>query len=297
MTLRTLRNIALGCLLLGALALLQSGIVPTAEESAPELEVAFLDVGQGDSILITTPNRKRILIDGGPDATVLSRLGLFMRFQEHTFDLIVATHNHADHIGGINAVLPRYDVGKIWISGAIHTTNEYLKLLEVIQKKRIVTEVISAEKKEINDGVSLEVLHPIEASEGARPSDQHDATIVLRACYQIRCFLLTGDIDERHEQAIIENLGGDATTKLKADVLKIPHHGSKSGLALNLLELVSPQYAVVQVGRENRFGHPAPSILQKLESRHISVFRNDTQGSICARITRENLLVVSCGVR
>jgi competence protein ComEC len=262
-------------LFFGAMALVTSGIVPQADKAVPTLTVSFLDVGQGDAILLTTPSRRHILVDGGPDSSVLTRLGETMPFFDHEFDLVIASHNHADHITGLNEVLKRYDVSQLWIPGAIHTTNEYLELLHLVKDKQIPTEVVWQGKEKNIDGVGITVLHPITSMEGQQPDDQHDATIVVRVVFGESEFLLTGDIDEEHEQVMIQS-----GVSLASDVLKVAHHGSKSGLALNFLAAVNPQYAVIQVGERNRYGHPAQSILDKLNERNIRILRNDQHGTI-----------------
>lgn len=281
MTKHNLFKLTLALIFFGFVVLSSAGILPHARVQEPRgLKVAFLDVGQGDAILLRTPNRRYVLIDGGPDGTVLSRLGEEMRFNEHTIDLAIASHNHSDHITGLNRVLERYDVQKIWIGGAIHTTNEYLKLLNIIKAQGVPTEVVFKGKEIEIDGLKLQVLYPVENMEAIRPSDQHDATVVIKATYGEKSFLLTGDIDESHEQEIIRALGEQAALVLKSDVFKVPHHGSKSGLALNFLNFVNPHYAVIQSGAKNSFGHPAPSILQKLKDKGVQVFRNDLDGTI-----------------
>jgi competence protein ComEC len=239
--------------------------------------VAFFDIGQGDSIFLTTPHEQQILIDGGPDSKILSRLGKEMPFYDRTIDLVIVSHNHSDHIAGLNQVLERYKVNEIWISGAIHTTNEYIKLLELIRDKNIPTKLVWQGRETNIDGVQLNVVHPITSAEGIRPDDQHDATIVVRALYGENSFLFTGDINEGHEQAMIKS-----GVPISADVLKVPHHGSASGLALNFLNLVNPKYAVIQSGKDNKYGHPTASILQKLNDRGIIIYRNDLNGTIRA---------------
>lgn len=266
-------------LILSGIALLSAGRLPQASESPRGLTVSFLSVGQGDAILLTTPQRKHILVDGGPDSSVLTRLGEQMWFTERGFDLVVATHNDADHITGIIPVLERYKVERMWINGAVHTTNTYIKLLETIRNRRISTEVVFQGKRYEVDGVTLEALYPLESNEGVRPSSQNSLSIVMRVTYGATRFLLTGDIAEAEEQTLIRSLENPAEA-LRSDVLKVPHHGSKSGLALNFLQYVHPKYAVIQVGRENRFGHPAASILQKLKDANVQVFRTDQNGTV-----------------
>ncbi len=278
----------LGLLALAAIVVVSAGLIPQASDQVPKVTVRFLDVGQGDAILITTPHRERILIDGGPDSAILTRLGAAMPFFAHDFALVIATHNHADHITGLNAVMERYTVRQMWLSGAIHTTNEYLKLLGNINTLGIPTKIVKQGDSVVIDEVSLTVLHPTQSMVGARPDDQHDATIVVRACYLTYCFLLTGDLDEGQEQAIL-----NAGLPLQADVLKVPHHGSKTGLAVNFLQAVNPKYAVIEVGAGNRYGHPAPSAVAKLAEGGITTYRTDQNGTVTATVQGDRLTVTA----
>lgn len=208
-----------------------------------------------------------------------------MKFNEHTIDLMIVSHNHADHITGLNRVLERYDVKKVWVSGAIHTTNEYIKLLETIKKRGIPTEVVGSGKEEVYDGVTVQVVHPLTNQAGKRPEDQHDATIVTRIDYQQKRLLLTGDINEGHEQAML-----DAKQDVAADILKVAHHGSKSGLLPAFLTAVNPKAAIISVGPNNSFGHPAPSILDRLMAAKVAVWRTDEDGTVTCVINSQ----VSC---
>lgn len=268
-----------------AIALWQSGTVPQAS-GEPSLVMSVFDVGQGDAILLTTPNRKHILIDGGPDASVLTRLGETMYFPEKDIDVMIVSHNHADHITGLNRVLERYDVKKVWISGAIYTTNEYIRLLENIKKEQPIIEVVSAGHSLTIDDVNLTVLHPLGRNEGVRPPDQHDATIVVSAEYKNHRILLTGDIDEGHERLMLEE-----NANVKADILKVSHHGSNSGLLPEFLTQVDPDFAVISLSAENSFGHPAPSVIQKLNDANVKTFRTDRDGTVTCTLNTS----VVCG--
>jgi competence protein ComEC len=244
-------------------ALLGGGSGPLAD-SDDRLRVAMFDVGQGDATLITTPHKETILIDGGPDSSILSRLGSSLPFSTHEIDLVIATHNHADHITGLNRVIERYDVNRMWISGAVHTTNEYLKMLEQIKAKKIPTDIVY-------NGTEA----TLTSTQELQPEDQHDATVVVKVEYGQTSFMLTGDIDEDHERAIMAS-----SQNLKSDVLKVAHHGSKTGTSVSFLEAVAPAYAVIQVGKGNTYGHPAPSTIERLKSYGAMVLRTDEQGTI-----------------
>jgi competence protein ComEC len=275
-------------LVLGGIAWTGSTKAPQADEAEGKFKIAYLDIGQGDAILMTTPHNHHILIDGGPDTSILSRLGEELKFNEHTIDLAIVSHNHSDHIGGLNAAMERYDVKKLWISGAIHTTNDYLELLDTIRHRKIATETVWNSKTADIDGVQLHVIHPMADATGLRPDDQHDATVVVRVTYGQKSFLMTGDINEGHEQAMIK-----ADVPLQADILKVAHHGSASGLALNFLERINPTYAVIQSGANNKFGHPAPSIIKKLQNKGVTIFRNDQNGTVTAITDGTTLSVTS----
>lgn len=272
--------------LIAAVLVVRAGALPSANEAAGA-RLSIFDVGQGDAILVTTPHRQHILIDGGPDGTVLTRLGTAMRFHEHTIDLMIVSHNHADHITGLNRVLTRYDVKNVWLSGAIHTTNEYVELVKNLRDKHIPTRVVWAGADEALDGVRLHVVFPLASQEGARPDDQHDATVVVRACY-VTCALLTGDLNEGHERAMV-----DSAAELAAAVLKVPHHGSATGLLPVFLARVNPQFAVISVGAGNSFGHPAPSILARLKEANVATFRTDQNGTVTCVLAH----VASCQSR
>lgn len=272
------RNFPIFLGLVAAVVLFRSGVLPSADEPAGATLSVF-DIGQGDAILITTPHRQRILIDGGPDGAVLTRLGEAMRFHERTIDLVIVSHNHADHITGLNRILDRYDVKKIWLTGAIHTTNEYVSMHKKIKDRLIPTEVVWANSSETTDGVSFDVIHPLTNSTDLRPDDQHDATIVVRACFKLVCALLTGDIDEGHEGAIL-----DSGQPVEAHLFKVAHHGSKTGLAPEFLTAVKPSVAIISVSAENSFGHPAPSILNKLKNANVETFRTDQNGTVTCNL-------------
>ncbi len=247
------------------------------------LAVHFLDIGQGDAIFLRLPNEQDILIDGGPDKTILGQLGKVMPFYDREIDLVVLTHPHADHLVGLIEVLQNYQVGKIWLTGVTHTTDEYLTLLNLIKEKNIKIETpIRGEGFDFGE-VKMEVLNPAKSVAGERvieSTEEHtgglnDTSIVLRVTYKDNEFLFTGDITSELEKELVQ-----AKVALNADVLKVAHHGSKFSSSREFAEAVRPRYAVIQVGRENRYGHPAWRVLRTLEKIGATVFRNDLNGNV-----------------
>lgn len=239
------------------------------------LRLRFLDVGQGDAILIDTPGNQHVLVDGGPNDGVVTLLARYL-VPPTRFRLVVASHNHEDHIGGLPAVLGRYPAQEVWISGSIHTTATYERWLRAIQSSGAQVEVVHAGHTLTLDGVELRVLHPFEDVTGQRPEDQHDTTIVLKATYGATSALLTGDLDTYHEREMIER----DRASLGATVLKVTHHGSEYGSTQRFLEAVHPELAIISVGADNRYGHPAPETLARLGALRIPLYRTDQQGTL-----------------
>lgn len=256
------------------------------------LDVNFLNVGQGDAIYASLPTGEDFLIDGGPDNAVLSQLGEVMPFYDRQINLVIATHNHADHIKGLIEVLNRFEVKEIWISGAVNTTQTYLQFLEAVNKEKqqgaSVKTVRSGDQIELGSA-TIKVLFPVENVDGDSFNDQHDATVVTRLTYGLVDFLFTGDLKENHEQEILNS----QFSILNSEVLKIPHHGSASGLLDAFLDAVKPKYAVIQVGANNKFGHPTPSVLKKLEDRVIPYYRTDKNGRVEIATDGEHIFVKS----
>lgn len=239
------------------------------------LRVRVLDVGQGDSILIDTPTGEHLLIDGGPDDVVLGQLVKYLAPPQR-FALVVASHNDADHITGLPAVLGRYAVERVWVSGATHTTGVYERWLRAIQDSGAQVEAVHAGREQRFGDLVVRVLNPPQDFTGTRPEEQHEATVVLKLIYGATSILLTGDLDEAQETT----LAAADPAVLAATALKVSHHGSKNGTTLKFLDAVHPQITLISVGRDNKFGHPTPTVLDRLSSRGIQIGRTDEQGTL-----------------
>ncbi len=250
-----------------------------SQKPSTNLSLKVLDIGQGDSIYIRTPNQEDILIDAGPDDRVVSQLGQAMPMGDRTIELFIVSHNHLDHIGGLKALLEQFTIKEIWLSGAVHTTDQYLEMLQLIKDRAIPTSIRKAGDQFISGETDLTVLHPIEDMTGQLPDDQHDATVVTKLSYHRFCAILTGDINTGHEESIIE-VAKQLDISLNCPVLKIAHHGSASGTGQAFLDIVQPQLALISVGAKNRYGHPAPSLLNRLEENRIQTYRTDQNGTI-----------------
>lgn len=246
--------------------------------SRPQLfEVDFFDVGQGDSIFIETPGNQQILIDGGPDSTVLEKLGKEMPFWDRTIDLVILTHPDYDHLDGLIEVLKSYRVEKILWTGVApdKKRGEYDDWLKALRKEKAEVFIAQAGQSISAGDVPMEVLSPLENLQGQELANFNNSSVVIKAVFGQNSFLFTGDISKTAEKKIIGS-GAD----VKANVLKIAHHGSNSSTSEELLTAVSPETAVISVGAGNTYGHPSQGTLDILNKYGIRVLRTDQQGDI-----------------
>jgi competence protein ComEC len=237
------------------------------------LHLYALDVGQGDAILIVTPDGKQILIDGGPNpVSLLAHLGARMPPWDRTIELVVLTHADADHLGGLPELLGRYRVTAVMDSGHGHTTPLY-KEWQTGLANEPVTPVVATpgQRWHLGRGAYLEVLAPL-----GRPFETlNENAVVLRLRYGQFCALFTGDIEAEAEARLVANGALEP-----CQVLKVAHHGSNTSSSQPFLDAVRPRYALVSAGGGNRFGHPHPDVIARLEAIGTRLFRTDLQGTI-----------------
>lgn len=246
--------------------------LPTIAGPDGLLRVYFLDVGQGDAIFIVAPNGNQVLIDGGPDGKVIQELGKVMPFHDRTIDLVVLTHPDADHINGLIEVLERFDVGRVLENHVKKETSAYNRWDE-LKREAQVTEAIFGQEVVLDDGIFLWILYPI--GDSVEQSQVNNNSIIAKLIYGETSLLLTGDTEAKIERELITR-GAD----IDSDLLKIPHHGSKTSTTEEFLDAVTPEVAFIQVGADNRYGHPHPTVLERLENRGIKYYRTDTYGMI-----------------
>jgi competence protein ComEC len=257
----------------GALAVI---LVWLGVASLPDgrLHVAFLDVGQGDAMLITTPRGRQILIDGGPSSTsLLWEMSRHMPFWDRSLDVVVNTHPETDHLSGLPEVLSRFRVSRIVLPDVDSDTSLYAAWETAMADEGVtVTQVQAGTQLSLGDGVWGEVLHP-----GGVPAGDNlnNHSVVLRITLGQVSFLLPGDIESDVERALTLN-----GSSLGATVLKAPHHGSNTSSSEPFLTAVDPQVTVISVGADNRFGHPAPDVLARYAEHGIPVLRTDELGTI-----------------
>jgi competence protein ComEC len=238
------------------------------------LHVYFLDVGQGDAILVQAPDGRQILVDGGPSPTaLLNELGDVLPFWDRSLDLVVLTHPDGDHITGLIPLLDRYRVGQVLDVPQSDTAPEAVPWLEGLAALGVPRTLAQRGMRLPVGDVQVLVLHPGPAQLMGTASDDNNNAVVLRLDYGQTSFILTGDAESEAEADMIA-----AGLPLRADVLKVGHHGSNGASSLALIAAVAPRLAVIPVGAENTFGHPHPAVLERLKG--VEVLRTDQNGRI-----------------
>lgn len=254
-------------------------------ESRQELEVYFLDVGQGDAILIHAPSGNQVLIDAGPNKAVLGELAKVMPFYDRTIDMVIESHPDSDHIGGLPEILSRYEVGAVMESGVNTDSVIYTEIEKLIAEKNIKKVLARRGTRVVleNSGY-LDILFPDRDVAGM---DTNDASIIAKLQYGGRSFLFTGDSPQKMEKYLV-SLDKE---NLDADVLKVGHHGSKTSSSQEFLGYVSPEYAVISVGKENKYGHPHQEVLDRLIQFGAKILRTDELDLIKIKTDGESLIV------
>lgn len=244
----------------------------TYQESATDnkLRVIFLDVGQGSSQLIISPSGKTMLIDAGNNDQEQNMIHYLQQYGVDRLDIIIGTHPDADHIGGLDRVIDRIEVGEIYMPRIQSNTKTFESLLKSISNKGLkVKNAKSGLTLNWDEQVTVNMIAPVNTTD-----DKNNMSAVIKVTYGNTSFLLTGDA-ERESEADMLASGVD----LQADVMLVGHHGSKSSTTAAFLKQVKPKYGVIQVG-ENSYGHPKQTILDRLNKAGVEVYRNDLHGTV-----------------
>lgn len=273
-------------------ALLLAGFL-TVRERVPQpgtFEFWSLDVGQGDAWLLRA-REGAVLVDGGgtaeaiPDRSRERILGLLSAAGTASVDCAVLTHAHPDHSRGIAAVLNFCKVGRLLLARGTPRNGFLDEVLDAATRSRVPVVRLGAGDRLRCGGWEIEVLNP----DGQRfpRARENNASLVVKALAGGRSFLLTGDIEAMAEERILERM-----PDLRSDVLKVGHHGSRTSSSAPFLDAVAPKIAVIGAGRKNRFGHPAPVVMERLEARRIRVLRTDEHGTVRFDVRAQRLFPV-----
>ncbi len=241
-------------------------VIPSDGE---DYQIHFIDVGQGDAILVTTPD-KILLVDAGLRASGVTEY--LQDLEIETIDIVIGTHPHADHIGGLIEVFHSFTVGKVIDPGVSHTTVTYSDYMAAIENYNIpLKEGRKGMKWELSKGARLKLLHPV------NPSSSHlnNASIVARVTLGEVVLLLTGDAEKEAEAQMLND-----ADLLPAHILKVGHHGSWTSSTTEFLEAVQPEVSVIMCGEDNPYGHPHDVVMDRLNATGTDIYRTDIHGHI-----------------
>ncbi len=243
----------------------------SSSSNSENLMVHFIDVGQGDSILVQFQN-KNLLIDAGPRSSSDDLMKYLKKVGIKKLDYVVATHPHEDHIGGMPDVIKAFDIGEFYAPKKQATTKIFESMVTELKKKDLKIHVAKA-------GVTLDLAQGLDIKMVAPNSDNYedvnDYSAVIKLSYKDTSFLFTGDAEKLSEKEILQK-GYD----LKADVLKLGHHGSSTSSSKEFLDKVSPKYAIASLGKDNDYGHPHKETIDAMKKRNVTFYRTDKEGTV-----------------
>lgn len=245
----------------------------SATPADTNLHIYFLNVGQGDSEYIKMPNGQDVLIDGGPDSSVLGELGKVMTLGDRKIDLVVLTHPHADHLTGLIDVINRFEIGEVWETGVEYPSSTYDTWKNLVKEKGISDKFVSANTEKQFGDVKIFVLYPLSPIKNQTIDNLNNASIISELDYNKFSALFLGDAEISAQAQILKSVK-------PMQVVKIAHHGSQNGLNEDLMKIVRPAIAVIEVGAKNTYGHPAASTISFLKSLATQIYRTDQNGTI-----------------
>ncbi|MCM1175476.1 MAG: MBL fold metallo-hydrolase [Blautia sp.] len=264
-------NLILTFLLLAGIASAVSTIAQAAPNEPEEMKVHFIDVGQGDSTLITCGGHS-MLIDAGDDSKGTTIQNYLQKQKVEKLDYLVLTHPDADHIGGAPVIITKFDIDKVFVSNYEKDNKTYQKLIQALDNKRLKYSTPEVGTQYLLGTATVTVLAP-----DGEYDNPNDSSIALLIQNGDNTFLFTGDAGEDAENDILKN-----NKDISADVYKAGHHGSRYSTSQNFFKAVNPTYAVISCGEDNSYGHPHAETLNTLRTNGVKVYRTDEDGTIIA---------------
>ena len=259
---------------------LQQDELPLSTDYIEDLIVHFLDVGQADSTLIQLPNGQTMLIDGGNSSDADNIINYIRSLGITIIDYLVATHPHADHIGGLPTIIDAFEIISIYMPYASNNTQTFERLLNSIENNGLVVDTTKEGVTILfEQELGIDIIAPVRDDY----QDLNNFSAVIKLTYKNTSFIFMGDAESLSESHI--------TADVSSDVLKVGHHGSRTSTSAAFLDKVNPTFAVISVGSSNSYGHPTDEVLSRLNNAGIYVFRTDLQGTIVFSSDGENIIV------
>ncbi|GAB4285807.1 MAG: hypothetical protein Kow0081_3730 [Candidatus Dojkabacteria bacterium] len=254
------------------------------------LEITFLDVGQGDSILIKTPSNSFGLIDGGRGKRVIEELEQVLPDSFYEFSFIIITHPDADHAEGIIHVLNKYDTKRIFLNEIAEPTEIYHNLSEVITSKNIPNYTLSSENDFVVGELLFDIIWPSPELNSYRTDDLNDISTGFIMQYKNLTFYSAGDLSSKYEEKVFNTY----KTIDPIDIFKAGHHGSKTSSSKKMLEISRPKVAIFSAGLNNSYGHPHKEVIQNFNDVNAQQFRTDIMGRISVETDGMEFALISC---
>ncbi|WP_010651455.1 ComEC/Rec2 family competence protein [Oceanobacillus massiliensis] len=254
----------------------------TNGEAAPEMEIHFIDVGQGDSMFIRTPMNRTILVDGGPPGAGDEIVSYLKKQNIKKLDLVVATHPDMDHIGGLPEVMKHIEVKEILDTGKLHPTKTFAAYINEVRKQSIPVRI--AEKDtliEIDPMMKMEVWNAFE-----RLKNNNESSIVLKITYGEVDLLLMSDVEQEQEKEFLHDYN------VKAEIIKVAHHGSKTSSSLEFLQGVQPEVAILTYSKENDYGHPVNRVIENLYRVHSMIYSTAAVGNVVINTDGTDYIII-----
>lgn len=244
--------------------------------------IHYIDVGQGDCILIQV-NNKNLLIDSGPSSNRKDLLNYLEKLDIKKFDYIIATHPHEDHIGNMDTIIKRYDIGSFYSPKVITSSTTFENMISALVDKNLKINVLKKGVKGIDLGknTEIEVFSPLE---NISSDNLNDYSPIIKITFFNNSFLFTGDAEISTEDTVLSQ-----NNNLNCDILKVGHHGSSTSTSTDFLISTNPSVAIISVGKNNSYGHPTSETLSLLNSYNIRTIRTDINGTVIAISDGKNI--------
>lgn len=247
----------------------------SSNASNSDILVHYINVGQGDSELIQV-NGKNMLIDAGPRANEKDIISYLDKLKIKKLDYVIATHPHEDHIGNMDDIINKYEIGKFYAPKVEHTTKTFENMVKALKKKNLKINVIKEGTDTIDLGKNTKVsVYSPRADGYGKNTNLNDYSPIIKVEYGNNSFLFTGDAEKTEENYVLEK-----GYNLKADVLKLGHHGSSTSTTEQFLKAVNPSIGIISCGVDNTYGHPHKETLKKLNKYKVKIYRTDKDGDI-----------------
>lgn len=251
-------------------------------DEQPNMSVHFINVGQGDSILIQTPSNKTILIDGGPPEAGKKVVAYLKKKKINKIDLLIATHPDIDHIGGLTHVMKSVEVAKILDSGKLYSTKTYAHYMKEIDKQKIPLEVAKEnELIKLDKRMKIRVLN---SYSGKKNNNQ--SSIALKVSFKEIDFLFMADVEREQEKKLLSKYN------LEADIVKVAHHGSKTSSSLAFFQEVKPKVAILTYSKTNNYGHPVNRVIKNLNKVNAQIYSTAVFGDVVINTNGENYFIL-----